>query len=826
MLTSIENLTSHINVASNTIKSTADLSSVAKAYLICHPNSHSFADRTLVLDKPVKIGRSVGHNKTSANNGIFDCKVLSRNHALLWFEDGKFLLKDTRSSNGTFVNTERLSKSCEESQPREVFSGDTVQFGVDVVENSRNLTHGCVIATLRLFLPNGREAKPLPSIFTSGAGGDRSKVTLEDLYLLNQYLQESLQREKMLESKLSALQTLVKTLRDSTELSWKALISNNSLLSRVELLEVQLKCYSKKFAEDTLREELRALQEDKSAYEGVVKEYFQKILDEKLEAAQQYQDLTRALANMKTEFANTQLLLTNSQNELRELALKNTCQEKTIEELELKLHDAEHKAKHNEQKALDENTALYAQLDKLTVNEKVLQQTIQELETHGDYAHKQVMSLQSQVEQLQKHHSDVLCELVDPTVIKDKITDENLVRSWISIYTEALRKCKENTAALRNRVQDMRLQKAQKEEAIASLEAEVNKCIVELQNYRKEQLELEDQILDRKNELELTKPQPQHIWDELNEQHNNEKCNENDAIDLQEKKKLLNVIQRDVKMTDEHFKELEKVLKLSKDELTQLTVANAIEEDKLDLSEKQMCSLQNALATLQGHVRTCGSGGGDNSNSNDETCYQNDQVCIEDVQSLKKQLSEAHELAQEKQNVTVKLMSHFVQFTQLVNQRLNVVDRTVAQFSQIGEAAELADEINALKAQSDRLIEAVDDLHSLCERVQYYKDLVDENDASTPVSQQSKVLLMADNFASVTNSSSSPKSDDFIVLREKLCAISLEKKELESRLSQLQEQYDYFKSYPYFDIYIILVVVLICVGIFNFADKLSLVFGS
>lgn len=808
MLASIENLTSHINVANNTIKSSADLSSVAKAYLICHPNSHSFADRTLVLDKPVKIGRSVGHNKTSANNGIFDCKVLSRNHALLWFEDGKFLLKDTRSSNGTFVNTERLSKSCEESQPREVFSGDTVQFGVDVVENSRNLTHGCVIATLKLFLPNGREAKPLPTIFSSG---DRSKVTLEDLYLLNQYLQESLQREKMLESKLSALQTLVKTLRDSTELSWKALISNNSLLSRVELLEVQLKCYSKKFAEDTLREELRALQEDKSAYEGVVKEYFQKILDEKLEAAQQYQDLTRALANMKTEFANTQLLLTNSQNEVRELALKNSCHEKTIEELEVKLHETEEKAKLNEQKAVDENTVLYAQLDKFTVNEKVLQQTIQELETHGDYAHKQVMSLQNQVEQLQKHHSDILCELVDPTVIKDKITDENLVRSWISIYTEALRKCKENTSALQKRVQDMRLEKAEKQRAVASLEAEVNKCIVELQNYRKEQIELEVQILDRKNELELLKPQPQHIWDELNEQHN-DKCNENDAVDLQEKKKLLNVIQRDVKMTDEHFKELEKVLKFSKDELTQLTVANAIEEDKLDLSEKQLCSLENALETLQGHVRSC--------SSDDGTPYHNDRVCIEDVQCLKKQLSEAHELAQEKQNVTVKLMSHFMQFTQLVNRRLNMVDRAIAQCTQIDQAVGLTDEIAALKAQSNQLFDAVDELQNLCERVRHDERLVAEIKSlsvASPLPSEMDAVDTSDDFQ---------RRDDFVVLKEKFGAISLEKKELETRLSQLQEQYDYFKSYPYFDIYIILVVVLICVGIFNFADKLSLVFGS
>ena len=49
----------------------------------------------------------------------------------------QFYLQDTKSSNGTFVNNQRLSKGSEESAPREVCSGDIVQFGVDVMENSR-----------------------------------------------------------------------------------------------------------------------------------------------------------------------------------------------------------------------------------------------------------------------------------------------------------------------------------------------------------------------------------------------------------------------------------------------------------------------------------------------------------------------------------------------------------------------------------------------------------------------------------------------------------------------------------------------------------------
>lgn len=73
----------------------------AKAVLICRPNSHPFDERTLLLDQPVKIGRSVARSRAAADNAIFDCKVLSRHHALLWYSAGKFYL---RVSKGTRIH--------------------------------------------------------------------------------------------------------------------------------------------------------------------------------------------------------------------------------------------------------------------------------------------------------------------------------------------------------------------------------------------------------------------------------------------------------------------------------------------------------------------------------------------------------------------------------------------------------------------------------------------------------------------------------------------------------------------------------------------------
>lgn len=66
-----------------------EIREMAMAVFTSRPNSHSFEERRVPLTEPVKIGRSVAKSRPATNNCIFDCKVLSRNHAILWYEDGK-----------------------------------------------------------------------------------------------------------------------------------------------------------------------------------------------------------------------------------------------------------------------------------------------------------------------------------------------------------------------------------------------------------------------------------------------------------------------------------------------------------------------------------------------------------------------------------------------------------------------------------------------------------------------------------------------------------------------------------------------------------------
>lgn len=72
---------------------------VAKIVLIPHERSHPFARRECIAREPLKVGRSVDKKRISTNNLIFDCRVLSRNHAVIRFENGK--VSQTQCWRGT-----------------------------------------------------------------------------------------------------------------------------------------------------------------------------------------------------------------------------------------------------------------------------------------------------------------------------------------------------------------------------------------------------------------------------------------------------------------------------------------------------------------------------------------------------------------------------------------------------------------------------------------------------------------------------------------------------------------------------------------------------
>nr|XP_056723282.1 sarcolemmal membrane-associated protein isoform X7 [Euleptes europaea] len=398
----------------------------ALAIFTCRPNSHPFQERHVYLDEPVKIGRSVARCRPAQNNATFDCKVLSRNHALVWFDHktGKFYLQDTKSSNGTFINSQRLSRGSEESPPCEILSGDIIQFGVDVTENTRKVTHGCIVSTIKLFLPDGMEARlrsdvihaPLPSPVDKVAANTPSMYS-QELFQLSQYLQEALHREQMLEQKLATLQRLLAVTQEASDTSWQALIDEDRLLSRLEVMGNQLQACSKSQTEENLRKELIALQDDKHNYETTAKESLRRVLQEKIEVVRKLSEVERSLSNTEDECTHLKEMNERTQEELRELANKYNGAVNEIKDLSDKLKAAEGKQEEIQQKGQVEKKELQHKIEEMEEREQELQAKIEALQADNDFTNERLTALQVRLEHLQekalKEHSSLGIQVDD-----------------------------------------------------------------------------------------------------------------------------------------------------------------------------------------------------------------------------------------------------------------------------------------------------------------------------------------------------------------------------------------------------------------------------
>lgn len=122
--------------------------------------------RTLPTGKEIiKVGRyserenhaPIPSNAPSSAPVGFKSKVVSRRHCEFWFENGKWFIKDVKSSSGTFLNHIRLSPPGTESKPFSINDGDIVQLGIDF-RGGEEMIFRCV--KMRVELNRGWQAKP------------------------------------------------------------------------------------------------------------------------------------------------------------------------------------------------------------------------------------------------------------------------------------------------------------------------------------------------------------------------------------------------------------------------------------------------------------------------------------------------------------------------------------------------------------------------------------------------------------------------------------------------------------------------------------------
>lgn len=115
-------------------------------------------------DDVIRVGRyserdsqpQVPANVPSSAPVGFKSKVVSRRHCEFWYEEGKWYIKDVKSSSGTFLNHIRLSPPGQESKPFPVNDGDVVQLGIDF-KGGEEMIFRCV--KMRLELNRGWQNK-------------------------------------------------------------------------------------------------------------------------------------------------------------------------------------------------------------------------------------------------------------------------------------------------------------------------------------------------------------------------------------------------------------------------------------------------------------------------------------------------------------------------------------------------------------------------------------------------------------------------------------------------------------------------------------------
>ncbi|KAG2151668.1 cytoplasmic protein [Suillus bovinus] len=123
-------------------------------------------------DIPLRIGRFTDRsgiglaavNALNTNKLAFKSKVVSRAHAEIWADNGKFYIKDTKSSSGTFLNHLRLSPAGSESKPHQLKDGDIVQLGVDYQGGTED-----IYKSVKIRIEAGREWQAAANAFNTNA---------------------------------------------------------------------------------------------------------------------------------------------------------------------------------------------------------------------------------------------------------------------------------------------------------------------------------------------------------------------------------------------------------------------------------------------------------------------------------------------------------------------------------------------------------------------------------------------------------------------------------------------------------------------------------
>ncbi|VDO03805.1 unnamed protein product [Rodentolepis nana] len=350
--------------------------------LTCQHDSHYFEERTIVVTDIIKVGRAVARSKAAPNNAIFDCKVLSRNHAVIWYSNEEFWLRDTNSSNGTFVNNTRVTKRDDSDHcDRQIFSGDVIRFGVDVVEH--DTTHGCIIATVTLILPNGLEAKAKLGHPSDALTTGLVSINNEQMFQISCFINDAIFREEALDKKLDVLRKSLRQATLASELGWQAMLNQEKLLQKFDLYESQIRLFKEDLSENSLKLKLCDLLEEKSLQEEESKAQLTKLVKDKEVALQRIKDLERTIEGLQMECNHLRNEYSSAHDACTNISDEYKANLTTISQRLNDLSTERSQLNEQLQKANQENDVLKEQLERVTQDLAVTKEQYEKAQLKG-----------------------------------------------------------------------------------------------------------------------------------------------------------------------------------------------------------------------------------------------------------------------------------------------------------------------------------------------------------------------------------------------------------------------------------------------------------
>jgi len=320
---------------------------------------------------------------------------------MIIYEDERFYILDTGSSNGTFVNNIRLSKTGEESKMTEVFTGDIIRFGSDIVDKSRQVTQKCIVTKLKLYDADGNLSPTRPSesrLF-------RPTDSFEDLSTITMGLQEALAREKMLEDKLITVKNMINKNIGRSQTDLIRLFENvrEELLNLYDQRETIVANSKDDSAIDKLGTENHNLKKELKQLEQTVETKDQEldVLQKKTQAdSVELMTLRRACQIQKDDLYKFELKLESSMEQLEQLQTAvQDAKDEVTKEFQEKITERENEMEQEKQIMKD-------RLHEVLSNEANLLNRIKSLESDEGYGRAEVdkaLAKEREISELNQH---------------------------------------------------------------------------------------------------------------------------------------------------------------------------------------------------------------------------------------------------------------------------------------------------------------------------------------------------------------------------------------------------------------------------------------